>query len=73
MFDHPKLDRREAAAYLTKQGLKVSPNTLMKLACIGGGPTFRKFGVRVVYEMADLDSWAKQRLSAPLRSTSEAA
>ncbi|PZF76451.1 DNA-binding protein [Aestuariivirga litoralis] len=67
------MDRREAAAYLTGQGFKVSPNTLMKLACIGGGPTFRKFGVRVIYEAPDLDAWAKERLSSPRRSTSQAA
>lgn len=65
-------DRREAAEYLTEQrGLKISKNTLQKLACIGGGPVYRVFGIRSVYTVADLDTWADAKLSAPRRSTSE--
>jgi hypothetical protein len=41
------------------------------LATLGDGPIFRKFGRIVVYDPADLDSWALARLSAPLRSTSD--
>jgi len=28
---------------------------------IGGGPKFRKFGRRVMYAVADLDTWADER------------
>ena len=48
------LTRRQAAEYCIKQGLPVSPKTLAKYACVGGGPKFRKFGkMRVVYKIAD--------------------
>ena len=68
------LDRREAAEYLTEQrGLRISKNTLQKMATTGGGPMYRRFGTRSVYTVADLDAWADAKLSAPRRSTSEAA
>lgn len=62
--------RRDAAKYLTEHGFPVAANTLMKLASVGGGPVFRKFGRWPVYQPADLDDWARSRLSEPMRSTS---
>lgn len=59
------LDRREAAEYLSARGLRFSHNTLGKLATVGGGPVYRKFGTRVVYTRADLDAWIERKLSAP--------
>ena len=53
------LSRKEAAAYLNV----VKAATLAKLATIGGGPRFFKFGHRVGYRIEDLDSWAKARTS----------
>ncbi|WP_137819182.1 AlpA family transcriptional regulator [Pseudomonas sp. 2FG] len=50
------LTNDEAAEYL-----RLSPRTLEKQRVIGGGPRFRKFGRRVMYAVADLDSWADQR------------
>ncbi|PJE43109.1 MAG: DNA-binding protein [Pseudomonas sp.] len=50
------LNNDEAASYL-----RLSPRTLEKQRVIGGGPRFRKFGRRVMYAVADLDSWADQR------------
>jgi len=67
------LDRKEAAEYLTGRGLRTSWRTLQKMATVGGGPMYRIFGARAVYLAADLDNWAAERLSAPRRSTSEAA
>ena len=46
----------QAAGYL---GL--SPRTLEKLRVRGGGPTYAKFGRRVVYAVEDLDRWAAER------------
>jgi hypothetical protein len=43
--------------------LPCQPSWLAKLAVVGGFP---------VYEEAALDDWARSRLSAPMRSTSEA-
>lgn len=66
-------DRHSAARYIQNRGFPCAASTLRKLACIGGGPAFRKFGRRVVYSTADLDSWIDGRLSKPLSSTSEEA
>lgn len=67
------LDRTEAAAYVTALGLRVSKNTLQKMVTTGGGPTYRRFGLRAVYTRADLDAWVEAKLSAPRCSTSSAA
>jgi hypothetical protein len=66
------LTRPEAADYLTARGLIVSKSTLQKWATSGGGPVYRRFGIRALYTAADLDAWAKAKLGAPRRSTSEA-
>jgi len=51
------LTNDEAAAFL-----KLSPRTLEKQRVLGTGPRFRKFGRRVVYDMADLVSWSNERV-----------
>lgn len=64
------LTRGQAAEYCIKQGLPVSPKTLAKYACVGGGPKFRKFGImRVIYKIEDLDEWIERRLSKTFLST----
>ena len=65
--------RTEAAHFLTSHGFPVATRTLAKLACIGGGPTFRKYGNRPLYDPADLLEWAQARTSHPVTSTSELA
>ncbi|MYD92251.1 MAG: helix-turn-helix domain-containing protein [Chloroflexi bacterium] len=50
------LDTREAAARL---GL--SPKTLERCRASGEGPEFQRFGSRVRYLPADLESWASAR------------
>lgn len=66
------LRRRDAAHYLHEHhGLSYAPQTLAKLACIGGGPIFRRWGSRIpVYAPADLDAWVASKLTGPLTSTS---
>jgi hypothetical protein len=64
-MDSKFLDRAEAAQYLTERGLRVSKNTLQKWVTVGGGPTYRRFGHRAVYQASDLDAWASQKLTAP--------
>lgn len=66
------LSRAEAAEYVRGRGLPCTRLTLQKLATVGGGPTYRRFGHRAVYTPADLDGWIAQKLSAPLSSTSAA-
>lgn len=51
------LNNDEAANFL-----KLSPRTLEKLRVLGTGPQFRKFGRRVVYDVADLVTWSDQRI-----------
>ncbi len=48
----PLLSVDRAASYL---GL--SATYLNKLRTMGGGPTFHKIGVRVLYRPSDLDAW----------------
>lgn len=66
------LRRRAAAEYLRETcGIPCSEKTLAKLACIGGGPVYRRFGRIPLYLIADLEAYAKSRISKPVRSTSE--
>jgi hypothetical protein len=65
------LRRSQAAAYLHQQFGAYTTGTLAKLACLGGGPQFRKIGKYPVYSQADLDAWAASKMSAPVSSTSE--
>ncbi len=67
------MDRREAADYIRSRGLTYSHTTLSKLATLGGGPIYRRFGNRAVYTQADLDAWIEHKLTPPRASTSEAA
>ena len=64
------LTRKEASAYLTEIGFHTTYKTLGKLATIGGGPKFHKFGtMRVIYKVKDLDEWIERRLSKIFSST----
>jgi hypothetical protein len=66
------LRRAGAAAYLRDTyGARCSHTYLDKLACIGGGPTFHRFGKWPIYEVADLDAWAMSRMTGPLRKASD--
>ena len=51
-------DTKAAAEYL---GL--SPLTLAKLRCVGGGPRFYKLGRKVAYTIPGLDDFASERAS----------
>ena len=55
----------EAARFLGLSG-----RTLEKHRCYGTGPTYRKIGGRVVYALADLQSWADRGVKS---STSDPA
>lgn len=61
-----KFSRKEAARYLTALGYRISWATLANLASnnnAGKGPRFIRYGWKtVVYERADLDSWAQERM-----------
>ena len=66
------LRRTEAADYVQgRWGYPLSPRTLAKLACVGGGPTFRRASRFPLYEVKDLDAWVRSKLTRPVRSTPE--
>jgi hypothetical protein len=71
---HPAqyLRRKQAGEYLKSKYGFGSEKTLAKLACIGGGPEFRKAGPAAIYEPPKLDEWALSKIGAPQRSTSDA-
>jgi hypothetical protein len=67
-----RVRRKEAARYLTDVwGIPTSPKTLAKLAVTGGGPQYRKAGRLPLYEIAELDSFARSKLSPLVSSTSQ--
>lgn len=70
-MQQPYLTRVEQAQFLTENGYPTSPRTLAKLACVGGGPKFVKFGRRPLSTPEWLLEWAESRTSAPVSSTSE--
>ena len=65
--------RKDAGAYLRATFGFGSEKTLAKLACIGGGPEYRKVGPMVIYEKDTLDAWALNQIGAAVRHTSETA
>jgi len=65
------LRRKDAGEYLKRRFGFGSPQTLAKLASIGGGPEFRKAGQVVLYEIPVLDAWAQSKIGDPVRSTSD--
>jgi hypothetical protein len=55
---HPQRppSRREACEYLLENhGIRRSPGTLAKQACLGGGPGFQSVGRSVIYQPKALD------------------
>jgi len=64
--------RADAARYLREiHGIPCAPATLAKYAVVGGGTVYRLAGRFPIYARDDLDSWANDRMSKPLRSTSD--
>ncbi len=67
------LRRTEAAEYLKARYGFGATQTLAKLACIGGGPLFQKYGRHPLYTQDNLDSWAAMRMSPLQANTVEVA
>ena len=66
------LRRIEAARYLCEEwGIPRSPKTLAKHAVTGGGPAFRRAGRVPLYDIKDLDDWAREVLSPPATTTAQ--
>ncbi len=72
-LDRPRLRRKEASQYLDwKFGINIAPATLAKMASVGGGPRYHKFGRVPLYPLSELNDWAEQRLGRLLSSSSDA-
>jgi hypothetical protein len=72
MTERPRLRRKDVPAYLADHhGIDIAVATLNKLATIGGGPAMQYAGRIPLYHRDALDLWAEERLSKPVRSTSE--
>jgi hypothetical protein len=73
--DHLKckrlLSRIEAARLLTEAGFPISPATLAKKAVIGGGPPYRIWNRRAMYEAGRLTEWANDQLGPELMNTAQ--
>ena len=68
----PRLRRWEAADYLKiVHGIEVAPASLAKWASVGGGPTYQKLNRTPLYQTAELDRWAAEKLGDPVRNTSK--
>jgi hypothetical protein len=67
------MTRAEAANFLTQRGYRTAKATLDKLAVIGGGPVFEKFGRKPLYTELGLLAWVASRTTGPRHNTSEAA
>lgn len=62
----------EAKVYLNeKHGIPETKQGLAKKRVYGGGPRFRKYGRYPLYAEEDLDAYAREAVSAPVRSTAE--
>lgn len=71
MSESTYLRRNQATEYLRERVGYFGDDMLAYLACKGGGPMFRKFGRYPMYTREDLDAWLEERMSRPVRSTSE--
>lgn len=68
----PRLRRTDVPGYLaSKHGIDIAVSTLAKMATVGGGPMMQYSGRIPLYHVNDLDTWANDRLSKSVRSTSE--
>jgi hypothetical protein len=70
------LRRAEASEYLKNvRGVRCAPSTLAKMACRGGGPTFRRIGPYPVYaaEVRPALNWLEKGQQAGPRMGSSSA
>ena len=55
----------DTSVFLTQEEvaklLRISPRTLERRRCTGGGPKFVKAGRRVLYRLEDVENWATAR------------
>jgi len=67
------MSRQEASRFSKAFGCPVAATTLAKLFSIGGGPEVIHFGRSPRYPVGPYKTWLRSRMTAPRRSSSEAA
>ncbi len=67
----PLLSRKEAARYLTSLGLPMAAQTLARKFHEGSGPLCTHVSDRAMYRQSHLDTYFRESVSAPRRSSSE--
>jgi hypothetical protein len=65
------LSRKEAARYLSEQGLMIAPQTLARKFHEGTGPLCTHVAGRAMYRTSHLDAYFAEQVSQPRRSSSE--
>ena len=68
-----RLMRRTKAADFIREtfGVSCCASTLAKLAVVGGGPEYQKFGRFPLYSPSACRAWVQKKLSRRVTSTSE--
>lgn len=69
----PMLSRKNASKHLTDNGTPISASYLAVLAVKGEGPSYQLFGRHALYEVDELNRWAKARLRPPRAAGHQAA
>ena len=68
-----RLSRTDAARRVREvHGQPCTPETLATMAWAGSGPAYRKVAGRTFYDPSDVDRWAEERISPPIRRAAEA-
>ena len=66
------LDPAAASAFLKQvRGYQIAPSTLATKRSRGGGPPFRKWGRRILYDEDELLVWADTQLGPTVTNSSE--
>jgi hypothetical protein len=66
-----RLNRQDAARFLTQMGLPIAATTLAKKAVEGSGPPYAVWNGRALYSVDDLLKWAEAHLGPKFRNTTE--
>jgi hypothetical protein len=66
-----RLNRQDAARFLSQRGLPIAATTLAKKAVEGSGPPYAVWNGRALYSVDDLLKWAEVHLGPKIRNTAE--
>lgn len=67
--DDRPISTKEMSALLTQEGLPTAAATLTKLRCVGGGPSYLKYGRTVLYRPSVVRAWAAAKTEERLHTS----